>query len=318
LRIYWVMPQTTSRTLQAPRAIRTLAATALMTALLSGLPPTALGAQARATQRERPAEPREQPAEISVLDDRDAQQTRERFREVLNRYPPSVGQVLRLDPSLLGRPDYLATYPALAAFVAQHPAIAHNPGYFLSIVRLSGPGFDTAESARTEGVRAIRDTFGGLFFLLGFSWVVGMIGYVARSLIEYRAWLRASKVQTEAHAKLLDRLTSNQDVLAYVQSPVGQRYLTTASLTSDFGAKSVGSPAGRILWSAQIGIVLALGGLGLFIARNNVIDEAAQALYVVAIVAIALGIGFALSAIAAYALSKQLGLLEPHSPSTHA
>jgi hypothetical protein len=89
-------------------------------------------------------------------------------------------------------------------------------------------------------------------------------------------------------------------------------------LTSDFGARSVGSPAGRILWSAQIGIVLALGGLGLFIARNNVIDEAAQALYVVAIVAIALGIGFALSAIAAYALSKQLGLLEPHSPSTHA
>jgi hypothetical protein len=310
------------QTLPIPRAIRTLAATALMTALLSGLSPTTLGAQARQAPREEieRLKPRGQPAEPAqpVFDEQNAQQTRERLREVLNQYPPSVGQVLRLDPSLLERPEYLASYPALAQFLAQHPAIVHNPGYFLGFVQLSGRGYDTPDSARAEGMRAIRDTFGGLFFLLGFSWVVGMIGYIARSVIEYRAWLRASKVQTEAHAKLLDRLTSNQDVLAYVQSPVGQRYLTTASLTSDFGARSVGSPAGRILWSAQIGIVLALGGFGLFIARNNVIDEAAQALYVVAIVAIALGIGFALSAIAAYALSKQLGLLEPHTPSTHA
>ena len=313
------MPNNTPRTLQTPRAVRTVAATALMTALLSGLPPVALGAQARAAQPPRPvaeAPPPQTPQ--AVFDDQSAQQTRERLREVLSQYPPSVGQVLRLDPSLLERADYLAAYPALAAFLAQHPAIAHNPGYFLGIVRLSGAGFDTPESARTEGVRAIRDTFEGLFVLLGICFVVGTIGYLARSVIEYRAWLRASKVQTEAHTKVLDRLTSNEDVLAYAQSPVGQRYLTAASLTSDFGARSVGSPAGRILWSVQIGIVLALGGVGLIIAKNSVIDEAAQALYVVAVLAIALGIGFAVSAIAAYALSRQLGLLEPHSPSTHA
>jgi heme/copper-type cytochrome/quinol oxidase subunit 3 len=68
----------------------------------------------------------------------------------------------------------------------------------------------------------------------------------------------------------------------------------------------------------QIGIVLALGGIGLLIAKNSIMDEAAQALYVVAVIAIALGIGFALSAIAAYALSRQLGLLQPQSSSTHA
>ena len=80
----------------------------------------------------------------------------------------------------------------------------------------------------------------------------------------------------------------------------------------------MGSPVGRILWSVQIGIVLALGGVGLYIARSNVIDEAAQALAVVAELAIALGLGFVISALVAYALSKQLGLIEPHTSSSNA
>ena len=284
-------------------AFRTLAATALMTALLSGLPPVAFAAQARPAQQVQ-ATPAPAPPVVpqQTFDDQNAQQTRERFRDVLNQYPPSVGQVLRLDPSLLTRADYLAPYPVLAGFLAQHPAIAHNPSYFLSVVRLnSGGGYiDGPESARTEGVRAIRDVFEGLFFLIGVCWAVGMIGWLIRSVIEYRAWLRASKVQTEVHTKMIDRLTSNDEVLAYAQSPAGQRFLNGAAMTSDFASRSVGSPVGRILWSVQIGIVLALGGIGLLIAKNSIMDEAAQALYVVAVIAIALGIGFALSAVAAY------------------
>ena len=301
------------------QALRTLAATAVMTALLSGLPPGALGAQTRTAQTARPAEV--QPPPLPVFDDQNAEQTRERLRDVLNQYPPSVGQVLRLDPSLLTRADYLATYPALAAFLAKNPTIAHNPTYFLGgVVRLPGGYGGAPETPQTEGIRAIKDTFESLFFLLGFVWVFGMIGWIARSVVEYRAWLRASRVQAEAHTKVIDRLTSNEDVLAYAQSPVGQRFLTATSIASDFGARSVGSPAGRILWSVQIGIVLALGGIGLAIAKNNVIDEAAQGLYVVAVLAIALGIGFVLSSLVAYALSQRLGLLQPpaQSPTTNA
>ena len=303
-------------------ALRTASATALMTALLSGLPPVAF-AQARPAQQAQgtpaPAAPVAPPQQ--AFDDQNAQQTRERLRDVLSQYPPSVGQVLRLDPSLLTRADYLAPYPALSGFLAQHPAIAHNPSYFLSIVRLSGGGgylSDTPESARTEGVRAIRDVFEGLFFLIGVCWGIGMIGWLFRSVIEYRAWQKATKVQTDIHTKMIDRLTSNEDVLTYAQSPIGQRFLAGTAMTSDFASRSVGSPVGRILWSVQIGIVLALGGIGLLIAKNSIMDEAAQALYVVAVIAIALGIGFALSAVAAYALSRQLGLLQPQSSSTHA
>jgi len=56
---------------------------------------------------------------------------RERLRQILEQYPPSVSQVLRLDPSLLTKADYLAPYPtltrvevacvALPAFEAAHP-----------------------------------------------------------------------------------------------------------------------------------------------------------------------------------------------------
>ena len=32
-------------------------------------------------------------------------------------------------------------------------------------------------------------------------------------LVDHRRWLRQSKVQTEVHTKLLDRFTSNDDLL---------------------------------------------------------------------------------------------------------
>ena len=68
---------------------------------------------------------------VLLAEQSDARETRERLRDVLNQYPPSVREVLRIDPTLLYRPDYLATYPILAAFLEQHPQVAHNPGFFL-------------------------------------------------------------------------------------------------------------------------------------------------------------------------------------------
>jgi heme/copper-type cytochrome/quinol oxidase subunit 3 len=82
--------------------------------------------------------------------------------------------------------------------------------------------------------------------------------------------------------------------------------------------RAVGAPVNRILWSVQAGVVLAAGGLGLWFAKASVIEEAAQALNVVAVLAVALGVGFVASALVAYALSRQLGLLESEPRSTHA
>src|SRR6478609_10408166 len=61
-----------------------------------------------------------------------AEETRRDLVELLRQYPPSLPRILRLDPSLLGNQAYLEPYPALATFLAQHPEIGHNPGYFFA------------------------------------------------------------------------------------------------------------------------------------------------------------------------------------------
>ncbi len=50
--------------------------------------------------------------------------------KLLRQFPPNVGQVLRYDPSLLTRADYLAPYPQLVAFLQQHPEIARNSSFY--------------------------------------------------------------------------------------------------------------------------------------------------------------------------------------------
>jgi len=82
-------------------------------------PPAAVEAQASAQ------------GQVLVLQNDSAGETRGRLQELLRQYPPSLATVLRMDPSLLTTPSYLAPYPALAAFLGQHPEIARNPSFFL-------------------------------------------------------------------------------------------------------------------------------------------------------------------------------------------
>src|SRR5436190_59353 len=165
--------------------------------------------------------PRAVEAAAPAGDERTARDTRERLREVLEQYPPSVAQVLRLDPSLLIKQDYIATYPTLAAFLAQHPEVAHNPVFYLG-----GAGGPPYPEFRSRAASAVQNVLLGLEFMFGFM----------------------------------------------------------------------------------------AAGVGLWFAKNGVIDEVAQPLYVVSILAIALGVGFVLSALASYALSRQLGLVDAPSP----
>src|SRR6266481_3970576 len=90
-----------------------------------------LGSGAAAAAQPRPAGPRASEAVQPPVDEQSAREARQRLHQILDQYPPSVAQVLRLDPSLLTRPDYLAPYPTLAAYLAQHPEVAHNPVFFL-------------------------------------------------------------------------------------------------------------------------------------------------------------------------------------------
>jgi hypothetical protein len=288
--------------------LRTILATVLMTAALSGLPPSRVAAQASAPQA--PAAPRPPAAQQGVQDRRNALETRGRLEELLAEQPPSLVQVLRLDPMLLTNTAYLAPYPDLAAFLAQHPEIAVNPRFYVGDARASGP-----EYSRTQTINAIEEMGAGIGVFLFFMTALGVVTHVGRSILEHRRWLQATKVQTDAHAKLVDRLASNEDLMAYVQSPAGQRFLSATLAVGD-ETRAPAAPIGRILTSTQIGVVGAFAGLGLWVAKGNVIEEVAQPLQVIATLAIALGVGFVISAGISFALSRQLGLIR--TPSSNA
>src|SRR5437867_2677658 len=86
--------------------------------------------------------------------------------------------------------------------------------------------------------------------------VIGALTWIIRTVIDHRRWIRMSKVQTEAHSKLLDRLTSNEDLLAYIQTPAGRRFLESTPIESGM---QVNAPISRIMWSIQAGLVLGAG-----------------------------------------------------------
>ena len=186
----------------------------------------------------------------------------------MQQYPPSLVEVLRLDPSLLTNPAYLEPYPALAEFLGQHPEIAHNPGFFVGEAR-TGNDYYNSTDPKLAVIRMMNETLAGVAFLIGFLTVVGTIGYLLRSVIEHRRWLRVSKTHTETHTKLLDRLTSNADLLAYMESPAGRRFLEAAPIPLSSGPRALSAPIGRILWSVQAGCVVAFAGAGLMYSSSR-------------------------------------------------
>ena len=236
----------------------------------------------------------------------DSEQVREQLRQQLDRVPPSVREVLRLEPSLLSNPDYLGPYPELGAYIARHPEIARNPAYYVGSPRDDDWTRDPARVA----VGMWQDVMQGLFILTLFLVVTGVLAWLIRTLIDYRRWLRLSRVQTETHTKLLDRLTSNDDLIAYMQTAAGRRFLELAPISLDAASRPLGAPLNRILWSVQAGVVLALGGIGLLVISRRTVPEVAGPVMAIGILAIALGAGFAISAVVAWVLSKRLGLLD--------
>jgi hypothetical protein len=281
-------------------------------ALIPVLLVTYAGSPSFAQQERVPAVEQQTPAPV-LAQDNDARETRERFENILRRLPPAVGRVLKTDPMLMSNETYLATYPALAAFLRQYPEVRHNPAYYLANVNQEFWDPPRERDPRDVAISLWRDTMQVFAVFSGFVVVTLSLIWIVRTLVEYRRWFRVSKVHAEVHNKLLDRFTSNEDMLAYIQTPAARRFLESAPLPID-GARPVGAPVNRILWSVQAGIVLASGALGLLFISTRVIDEVAQPIFGVGVLALTVGIGFVVSAAGAFLLSRRLGLFDPGAP----
>ena len=280
-----------------------LAARALLTLSLLALPGVTSG---------QPAQEPPPPIQVQVPGQpfQRAEETRQQLSELLREVPPTVRGGIQLDPSLMGNADYMAPYPRLTAFLQQHPEVGRNPSYFFG-----APGFGSGVPfGDPDPLRTFAEMFGATMVTTGVVTFFLVVGSLLQQVVRYRRWVRRARMQTEVHTKILDRLQSNEEVLAYVQTPAGRHFLEFGSpaVEADPGPTRV-APFGRILWSVQAGVVLAALGFGLWLAQRNVPEEVAGALSVLAVVVTAVGVGAIASGGVAYALSSRLGFL-PKGP----
>jgi hypothetical protein len=240
----------------------------------------------------------------------DSREVRKQFNDLLHRVPSEVGVVLKLDPTLFNNQQYLATYPELASFVSQHSDISHNPRFYLSDVWVPGE-----ERPRLPSQVVWDKMMEGFMILTIFGTITGVVVWLIRTLVEQRRWSRLSRVQTEVHGKVLERLTSNDELLRYIETPAGRRFLESAPIPVE-GPRPVSAPVSRILWSMQAGLVVAAAGIGLQWVSSSVDKDTAQPLYAMGVVALCVGIGFVVSAIISFILSRRLKLFDNPAEST--
>jgi len=236
----------------------------------------------------------------------DAEAARQALMQVLEKHPPSVGRVLKIDPSLMRNESYLGSYPELRDFLAEHPEIPQNAGFYLEGVRSSSDWH-----ASTPQQQMMEAILAGLAGFTAFAVVLGTLIWLTRTSLDHRRWNRLSKIQAEVHTKLMDRFSSNDELLTYVQTPPGRRFLESGPSPLQEVAPAMGAPFSRILWSVQLGTVLLVSGVGLLFLSGRAIQEAREFFYIAGCLATAIGAGFVVSAAAAYILSRRLGLLDP-------
>jgi hypothetical protein len=133
-----------------------------------------------------------------------------------------------------------------------------------------------------------------------------MLGYIVFVIVDGYRRRQQTKVYTEFHSKLLDRIGSAKEFGEFFGSPAGDRFLSALS-SSDAAA-----PQLRILRSLQTGLVLLALGIGLFLLTNQreFSLDAMDGLMVTATAATAIGAGLVLSTAMSYVLSKRMGLIE--------
>ena len=278
---------------------------ALVFAVFLAAPALAAGQSAPARVQAQPA-PGAVAGRLVIVENTDAGEIRSRLNEILANYSPSLGRVLKLDPTLLANADYLAPYPALAQFLAQHPEVGRDPGYFLADVQMPSSAWDRTPADRER--EYWRETFAGVLFFIGFLFLAGVLVWLIKTLLDYRRWLRLSKIQAEAHNKLLDRFAANEELLGYVGSEAGRHFLASSPIALDAAESASPAPVRRILWAIEAGCVLAAAGAGL-LGISRQVSAVSQPMLALGILAIALGAGFVLAAGVSYVLSRRLGLI---------
>jgi hypothetical protein len=137
-------------------------------------------------------------------------------------------------------------------------------------------------------------------FWMGIGWVVWVAGNTFRRV-------RTARLQADVQKGLLERFGSSRELLDYLQTGHGQRFL-------EFVTSERANPYARILAAAQAGVIMTLlGGAFLFLMNMATVHEAADVLLVLGTLVLTLGIGFLASAALSFVLSRSWGLFDHRS-----
>ncbi len=223
-------------------------------------------------------------------------ETRNNLVRLLRTQRPGLGSTLAFRPALLSDASFLAEYPELARFLDAHPEVRREPSFYLA-------GYHAHRRSSAEDLVEVMAIF--VVFLaiaLALAWAI-------RTFIEQKRWKHLARTQTEVHNKIIDRFGSSEELLEYVRSPAGTRFLEAAPIpvhTDDHG----GSPQSRIVRSVQIGVMVAIASLAVMLVSGRFDEEGAQVLFTLGVIALAVGVGFVASAGVSFFLSRRLGLWE--------
>jgi hypothetical protein len=294
-----------------------IGAMALLLLILPGLT-TAQSQSSSAVRRTTPASPESSFSANSPTSDRDLAELREQLLLLL-RMSPTLTEVIASDPSLLANQDYVTrNNPELEKFLQTHPEIVRNPDFYLFANLPPGPGRRSEKLMRKTWMDQIRDQqenrasfvivrqIGPPFMLLLF---LGALIWLIRILLENRRWGRIFTMQTNVHGKLIDRFGNNEELLSYMNTEAGRRFLEAAPIPIGFEPdRRVPAALSRVLVPLQIGVVLTLLGIGLLALRHS-LREISSPLLVFGIVMLMPGVGFIISAGITWMLAARLGLM---------
>jgi len=171
--------------------------------------------------------------------------------------------VVEHDPTLLSNQEYVRRNNPQIGSISNQPSGDNAESQFLSVLRAAPrrkpragclAEYTIKEAPRTAAPPLPPPPLTGWKLLAPqvvpfalFVCVLGAMLWLFRQFVENRRWSRIFNLQTEVHNKLIDRFGSSQELLAYMNSEAGRRFLEAEPLSVNLERKEhIGDETARI------------------------------------------------------------------------
>jgi hypothetical protein len=234
----------------------------------------------------------------------------------LLRLSPKLSLAISADPTLLADEAYVSrNNPELAEFLHNHAEVVRNPEFYLFFpnkfpARGGRPRFEATVWPELQGFEPSNIGWDApkIIAFLVFVLILVALLWIFRLVLEHSKWNKLSKMQNELYGKLLEKCSTNEELLASFRGSTGKPFSDLTAIEPP-----TSNPLARVFLLLQFGIVLTLAGgisLGFLYARAGD-PRAGDARFLLGLgtLVFALGIGLIISAVVSYLLARHLGLL---------